>query len=245
MGWGRARPPPPPPPSPFETTASLLAWSRETSTADYFGLPHFLTELSLLEAALLVSVISFIGGLKAYSSLVPMKKKAVLNLHALNRVNVFKECFVGYVNAAMLEPILAISSAEYDTSLRSLYLNLLQLLGLFSWLYLLWDAFDIGDTQQAYVYWVRVRKCGQVQSLPAWFKNERATAEADGVRGSVQDVSLWFMVSCSLAACCGVVSHRDVMHSHTVVLLWVVLHHLTRRATAWRGAGYWHTIFQP
>ena len=243
---GRPKPAPPSPPTPFEATASLLAWSRETSTADYFGFPHFLAELSLFEAALLVFLVSFICGLKVYASMVPMKKKAVLNLHALNRANVFKECFLGYVNAAMIEPILAISSADYDASLRPLYLNVLQLLGLFSWLYLLWDAFDIADTQQAYVYWVRVRKCGEVKSLPAWFKNARATAEADEVRGSaMRDVSLWFMVACSMLACCGLVSHRDVMHSHTVVLLWLVLHHLTRNATAWRGTGYWHTLFSP
>ena len=59
---------------------------------------------------------------------------------ALNRVNIFKECFLGYVNAGMLEPIMAIASSEYDVTTRSLFINLAQLLGLFSWLYLLSDG---------------------------------------------------------------------------------------------------------
>jgi hypothetical protein len=39
------------------------------------------------------------------------------------------------------------------------------------------------------------------------------------------DMSLWSMLSCSFAACCGVVSHREVIHSHAICLLWFVMHH--------------------
>ena len=38
--------------------------------------------------------------------------------------------------------------------------------------------------------------------------------------------------------------HRDVIHSYCVVLLWLVLHHQSRRATAW-GAGYLTTLLMP
>ena len=40
-------------------------------------------------------------------------------------------------------------------------------------------------------------------------------------------------------------SHREVIHSHAIVLMWVVLHHQARKATAWRGTGYFHTLFAP
>ena len=83
--------------------------------------------------------------------------------------------------------------------------------------------------------------------LPAWLKVHGAAAnESDGLRGSfTADLSLWFMLACSFAAVCGVVSHRDVIHSHAVIILWVILHHMTRAATAWRGTGYLHTLFTP
>ena len=55
-----------------------------------------------------------------------------------------------------MKPIMAIASSDYDVSSKSLLINLFQLLGLFSWLYLLSDAFDISDTQQSFVYWSRV-----------------------------------------------------------------------------------------
>jgi len=53
------------------------------------------------------------------------------------------------------------------------------------------------------------------------------------------------MLGCSLAAFTGLCGHRDVIHSHAVVLMWIVLHHKSREATAWRGTGYFHTLFAP
>merc|ERR1719174_3469500 len=111
-----------------------------------------------------------------------MNKTAVLNLSALNRVNIFKECFLGYVNAGMLEPILAIASSDYDVSGKSLLINAAQLLGLFSWLYLLTDAFDISDTQQAFIYWDRISKQGTVKTLPPWLKRTSANVEGTELR---------------------------------------------------------------
>ena len=167
-----------------------------------------------------------------------------------------RDSFLGYVNAGMLEPLLALSSGEYDITAKSAIINACQLLGLFSWLYLLTDAFDFTDTQQSFVYWSRVlgkpgrpadKTRAALAKLPAWLKvHGTAANESDGLRGSfTADLSLWFMLACSFAAVCGVVSHRDVIHSHAVIILWVLLHHMTRAATAWRGTGYLHTLFTP
>jgi len=84
----------------------------------------------VLEATLAVGFLAFLTAVQRYSAATPMKKKATLNMAALNRVNVFKECFLGYVNAGMLEPILAIASSDYDVTTRSLLINLAQLGGL-------------------------------------------------------------------------------------------------------------------
>ena len=59
------------------------------------------------------------------------------------------------------------------------------------------------------------------------------------------DSAVLILFCCSLSAFCGVVGHRDVIHSHAIVLLWFLLHHQARKATAWRGTGYLHTLFAP
>ena len=226
-----------PPPTPF--------W-QSPITDSVPSLHDSFNELSHTEAALLVGFMAFCLATYLYGRATPMKKTAVLNLPALNRVNIFKECFLGYVNAGMLEPIMAIASSEYDVTTRSLFINIAQLLGLFSWLYLLSDAFDITDTQQAYVYWTRI----DASKLPSWVRRAKGEigvgTEGGELKGSLsRDLSLWSMLFCSLSAFCGVVGHRDVIHSHAIVLLWFVLHHQARKATAWRGTGYFHTLFAP
>lgn len=234
---GRA-PPPPPPPLPL----------MDQSVCDAFGAPQFLHELSVFEATLFTTFLAFLAAVHVYGRTTPMKERATLNMAALNRVNIFKECFLGYVNAGMLEPIMAIAGDD-DLTAKSLVINVFQLLGLFSWLYLLSDAFDITDTQQAFIYWDRLTNMGTRKDLPPWLKRAKGASvhvEGSELKGSLfRDVSLWSMLACSFAACCGVVSHRDVIHSHAIILLWVMLHHQARQATSWRGTGYFHTLFAP
>jgi len=187
--------------------------------------------------------------IRSYGLSTKMKEEAVLNMAALNRVNVFKECFLGYVNAGMLEPIMTIAS-EDELTIRGLIINFCQLIGLFSWLYLLSDAFDITDTQQNFIYWDRICEQGKkkAKDLPEWLTIKKAgnTDDAVALKGSLsRDISLWFMLACSMSAFFGVTTHRDVIHSHAVVILWALLHHQSRLATAWRGTGYFHTFFSP
>lgn len=233
------RPAPPPPEVPY----------LQQSVVDAFGMPAWLHEVSVLEAYAFLGFLGFLSAVHFYGRRTKMKTEAVLNMSALNRVNIFKEVFIGYVNAGMLEPILAIASSEYDVSTKSLVINLAQLFGLCSWLYLLTDAFDITDTQQAYIYWDRISKRGEVTKFPKWFKRAKGAAahdEGEELHGSiVRDLALWFMLGCSFFAFCGIVSHRDVIHSHAICVLWILLHHQARRATAWRGTGYLHTLFAP
>ena len=237
MVFGRAPPPPPPPPF------------VELSVVEAFGWHPWLVELSVGEVYLLTALLCLLGAVHLVGRVTPMQKKATLNLKALNKCNVFKEVFLAYVNAGMLEPILAIASSDYDVSTKSMIINLSQLFGLFSWLYLLTDAFDASDTQQAYIYWDRLSKRGAVTTFPPWYKRakgESAHDEGAELSGSLtRDLALWFMLTCSALAFTGVVSHRDVIHSHAILLLWLVMHHQARAATAWRGTGYLHTLLAP
>ena len=139
---------PPPPEPPF--------WEQPVTA--YLGLEssYGLNELAVFELGLLVAFFGALVAVRAYGNRTPMLTSATLNMRSLNRVNIFKECFLGYVNAGMLEPLLALSSGEYDITAKSAIINACQLLGLFSWLYLLTDAFDFTDTQQSFVYWSRV-----------------------------------------------------------------------------------------
>eukprot|EP00966_Prymnesium_polylepis_P249328 5764380-Prymnesium_polylepis.1 len=139
----KAPPPPPPPDVPYLEQAAF---------------PDTLPDLSVQEFSVFVIFMTFLVGMRVYGHAQKMQEKAVLNMAALNRVNVFKECFLGYVNAGMLEPIMALAG-EDDITPRALIVNVSQLIGLFSWLYLLSDAFDITDTQQNFIYWDRL--CAQ------------------------------------------------------------------------------------
>merc|ERR1719382_1949482 len=58
------------------------------------------------------------------------------------------------------------------------------------------------------------------------------------------DIALWFQLACILAAFAKLVTHRDVMHAWVIVMLWTVLHHACRRATAW-GSGYAASLILP
>ena len=69
------------------------------------------------------------------------------------------------------------------------------------------------------MYYDRIRKDAKDADMPVWLKKARKGAEGEEVRSGgslLVDMSLWFMLSCSFAACFGVVDHRDVSHSHAI-----------------------------
>ena len=222
-------------------------------TADYWECPLFveLPQLSRYEGAAFVAFVLALVVVRAYGRRANARAldgsaARVLDMGALNRVVTFKEVFLAYLGAGMLEPLLTMASADALTA-RDVLVNTLQLLGLCVWIYLLSDAFDTSDVVQAFLY-KGFRGGGRVTHMP-WLEFERAStarrAERRELVGALErDVALWFMLAGIFAAHCGIVQHRDVIHSYCVVLLWLVLHHRSRRATAW-GAGYLTTLLMP
>jgi len=219
---------------PLELSPSSLADSS-------WGVPG----LSSIEAKIYACCIAFLVAIRWSSKFASREGVRTLDVGALNRVVASKEIMWAYLNAGVLEPLLTIAGSE-DITEKQLIVNCLQLAGLMFWIYLIFDAFDTSDVQQAFVY--RKLKKSAADTQP-WLtiqslKHKRAGVMSD-LSGTMQrDLALWFVLSGIFAAWAGVVSHREVIHSYVVVGLWIILHHQSRRATAW-GAGYFHTLFSP
>jgi hypothetical protein len=174
----------------------------------------------------------------------------VLSIHGLNNVNLFKEVFLSYLNAAILEPILTIGGMETSNTTQ-IIINLLSLGSICWWIYLITDAFSFEDVTQFFRYHVDLRQeYNEDPKRYPWFKlkdrNEDAEIERSALSGEIRkDVALWFMLACILAAWIpGVVNHRDVLHAYVIVIFWIVLHHYCRQATVWRS-NYFVTLLFP
>lgn len=168
----------------------------------------------------------------------------------MNNVNLFKEVFLAYLNAAILEPILTIGGMETPDATQ-IVINLLSLFSICWWLYLITDAFSFEDVTQFFKYHVDLREeYDQDPKRYSWFRlkdrNEDAEVERNALSGMIRkDVALWFMLACILAAWLpGLVTHRDVLHAYVIVAFWIVLHHYCRQATSWRS-NYFVTLLFP
>jgi len=240
---GKKAPPPPPP----------AAW-WEAATA--------INDLSVGEATLLVLFVSLlfyvrVVGYGEMRKALAAKGARPLNISALARVAMFKEVFLAYLNAALLEPLLSIANTDYgDDTRNEVGISVVQLLGLVFWTYMITDAFDTSDTAASFVYRYKVAKekaeaqeaakAGAADPLPFLKITKRKIGEErSSLAGSLtRDVALWFCLLGIFAAFAGVVTHRDAVHSWAVVLLWAVMHHYARAATSW-GAGYFSTLLMP
>ena len=192
----------------------------------------------------LAAILTFLASIASLRLLCGNRVKAlegqhVMNLHALNNAMCHKEVFLAYLNAAMLEPVLAIAGMEEVVG-QELVINIFVLISIFWWIWLVTDAFDYADVMQHFTYHVAIQAevDEQKKTLP-WLQLQRiqddALLERQSLVGSFQkDVALWFMLACIGAAWLpGVVTHRDVMHAYVIVFLWTILHHYCRKTTAW------------
>ena len=203
--------------------------------------------LSAGEAALLCALLAMllyvrIAGRQAMKDALGAKNATrALDISALARVTLVKEVFMAYLGAAILEPLLAIANTDSNANGKELFVTVLELLSLIFWFYMLTDAFDTSDTAAGFVYNKKLTvKHAFLKKVPRSKLDERNT-----LAGSLsRDVALWFCLLGIFAAFAGVVSHRDVVHSWAVVLLWTILHHNARLATSW-GAGYFTTLLMP
>jgi hypothetical protein len=163
----------------------------------------------------------------------------VLAIAALNDATLFQEVFLAYLNAALLEPILAIGGME-EAKGSEFAINLLTGAAICWWIWLLTDAFDFTDVMQFYKY-QGFREQADADKKKYGFlkfgkKEDDSLWERQSLVGSLKkDVALWFMLMCIGAAWLpGIaVTHRDALHAYAVVGMWFIMHHTARRATTW------------
>lgn len=196
------------------------------------------------EAIAVAVVLSTIVILRVFAAgrLKTLQGEKVLNISALNDVNLLKEVFLAYLNAALLEPVLSIGGME-DLQMDIFLINVMTLGSICWWIWLISDAFDFTDVMQHYKYHVDLKE--DVDKDPkrySWLRLKPVADDAQTERQSLvgslrKDIALWFMFACIAAAWLpGIISHRDVMHAYFVVILWIVMHHGCHRATCWTSS---------
>uniref|UniRef100_A0A6S8P6F7 Uncharacterized protein n=1 Tax=Amphora coffeiformis TaxID=265554 RepID=A0A6S8P6F7_9STRA len=166
----------------------------------------------------------------------------LLDMSNLNDAANFKEVFLCYLQASVLEPVLAIGGMERAQD-EAAVINLLTLASICWWIWLITDAFDFADVMQRFKYSNELREDRNkdpdaYQWLLLSDVSEDAEQERKTLQGSLaRDVGLWFMMASIAAAWLpGAVTHRDVLHAYVVVILWTIQHWLCRRATAWTAS---------
>lgn len=175
--------------------------------------------------------------------------KAKLHMNGLNQAVLFKEVMLAYMNAAVLEPVIAIAS-DHEIGNKQLILHLCMLFAIFWWIFILSDAFDASDVVQAFQYKhfheVVDRKPADYDWLQLQSLDDSRETQKNKLQGSVlYDLGLWFVLACVWVAMVSPgVDHRDVFHAYSVTFLWICMHHQCRRASAW-NPNYLLTLFMP
>jgi hypothetical protein len=103
-----------------------------------------------------VAFVAMILGLRILttSRFQTLRGEHVLNIQNLNDAILIKEVFIAYLNAALLEPLLAIGrldTKESDYTVK-LLTNTFELFSLCWWIWLVTDAFDHNDVIVHYKY---------------------------------------------------------------------------------------------
>jgi hypothetical protein len=159
--------------SPFNTTATMgifsflkrqpqvsqqslsnASWSR--SSFPYLGMYTLNDPQIQSQVAFFIVFMAMLFSLRLFSTkgTKTLSGQHILNIHNLNDVILFKEVFLTYLNAAILEPILSIGSLESGETafVIKVMTNLFELLSLCWWVWLLTDAFDFNDVMFQYKY---------------------------------------------------------------------------------------------
>lgn len=173
-----------------------------------------------------------------------------VSLSNLNNACMYKEVFLNYLGAALLDPVLAIGGMQ-EYKVYELVVNIFTLGSICWWIWMITDAFDYTNVSQAYFYIAKLQPVADADPQNnAWLRmKSRKQDQADqrqALGGSVQrDVALWFaFASIGVAWLPGPVTHRDVMHAYVIIIMWAVVHHSCRQAATW-SASYPLTFIFP
>lgn len=107
-------------------------------------------QLQISCMALFIASIAFIRLLTG-SRLKSLNGDHVLDLSALNDACMYKEVFLAYLNAALLEPVLTIGGMQEGMG-QKLAINIFTLGSICWWIWMVTDAFDYTDICQSFKY---------------------------------------------------------------------------------------------
>lgn len=93
----------------------------------------------------------FVVRLLSRGSIQTLSGKHNLDLSALNDASLCKEVFLAYLNAALLEPVLAIGGMEEVVG-QELAINIFTLASICWWTWMVTDGFDYTDVCQSFKY---------------------------------------------------------------------------------------------
>lgn len=220
--------------------------TNEEPRQEWMGLDEF--EITVLAGMVTFLIVARVIGQQLVRQALSERSERVLRLSRLNTTVVFKEVFVNYLCAAILDPVLAIAGQQAVVG-KQMVVNLATLGGILWWIFLLTDAFDTADTSHAHKYTTFREEVEKEPAKFSWLVLETESAAKTEELGDLEgthrrDVALWFLLISIAAAFAGVVSHRDVVHAWVLVVFWVVLHHHCRSCTCW-GAPYLVSLILP
>ena len=172
---------------------------------------------------------------------------ATVNMRSLNRVNILKEVFLAFLNAAVLEPVLALGGYS-DLNTEEIIMHVLTLGAIISWIYLLTDAFNYEDVMQFYKYHEEYREDGEYDFIDFANKKEDQRKARKQINGkSLTDLILGFnflVIGLVFSPEHGKLCRPGAVHAFCIVIMWAVFHHHCRQATSW-GHGYHYTFIFP
>lgn len=171
-----------------------------------------------------------------------------VSMSALNSAVLFKEVFMAYCNAAILEPILTIAGEIPDVTLASFVVNMTMLLAMGYWISILTDAFDTTDIEQEFAF-QSLGEEAKKDTRYAWFQAHGPPVNSKPVNSKLSgsmyyDAAFWVVLLAIVIALVGRVTHRAVFHAWMLLILWAVLHHKCLQATNW-GHNYLLSFLLP
>jgi len=215
---------------------SFLPDSEEVSPQVISSLPRALTSLEEIRART--------QGKRYEKS--QMGGDRPVSMSALNSAVLFKEVFLAYCNAAILEPILTIAGEIPDLSLAGFVVNIAMLFAMAWWIFVLTDAFDTADVEQEFAFSSLGEEAAKDTPRFAWFQaGGQHGNESNKLAGSMYyDLAFWVVLLAIVIALVGRVTHRAVFHAWMLLILWAVLHHKCIQVTDW-GHNYLLSFLLP
>jgi hypothetical protein len=122
-----------------------------------------------IQVTAILMFVTTLAILRYFSRLTALQGQHVLDLSSLNSTVMYKEIFMAYLSAAILEPIMSISDMESSGMSSELIINIFTLGSICWWMWMVTDAFDHADVMQQYKYQVELKVDADADPKRFWW----------------------------------------------------------------------------